>query len=81
MRYLRMLCDRCSLLHAEYLRVTTELLPRLGDLKFPWICFHGEGAHVAYVTWVVVMRKLPDTLQRILLQLDLINVVSCYTCR
>ena len=31
------------LLHAEYVRVTRELLPRLSDLKFPWICFHGEG--------------------------------------
>ncbi len=27
---------------AEYLRVTREALPYLSELKFPWICFHGE---------------------------------------
>jgi hypothetical protein len=39
---------------AEYVRVTRELLPRLSDLKFPWICFHGEGdsaACVAHFSW------------------------------
>jgi hypothetical protein len=46
------------LLNAEYVRVTRELLPRLSDLKFRWICFHGEGDHVSSVRWVLLLQDV-----------------------
>jgi hypothetical protein len=32
--------------HAEYLRITRMMLPRLSEITTPWICFHGEGAPI-----------------------------------
>lgn len=53
-------CSNCTVTcaHAEYLRVTRMMLPRLNEITTPWICFHGEG-NDPLITWPARRMLVP----------------------